>query len=134
MDISALRAKDIMRTDVIKVSTGTRIGELAKLLEKHRISGVPVVDEANKLTGVVSQTDIIRFYAERGSSQSFAVTKVEEIMTGETFALHEETAVTRIAKTMIGQHMHRVIIVDEDFNLTGVVTSMDLVKLVAELG
>lgn len=160
MDIKDLQARDIMRCDVIKVTSGTKLRDLAKLLEERHITGVPVVDSSNKLVGVVSQTDIIRFYANRsrsmkkpapagspvespkapesssvpGETDDFGEETVDEIMTQETFAFNESVSVTKIAKAMTELHMHRAIIVDEDFNLSGVVTTIDMVRLIANLG
>jgi len=156
MMIQTLLARDIMNQDVIKVGPDMKLSALAKLLEERHISGVPVVDAANKLVGVVSQTDIIRFYASKVGRPSpansyfqeslrengktagdaaahFGDNRVEEIMTQETFAFQETVPVTKIAKAMTELHMHRVIIVDEDFNLSGVVSTMDMVRLIANL-
>ena len=155
IDIRKIRAQDVMTKDVIKVPHSMTLHELAKLLREKQITGVPVVDETGKLVGVVSQTDIIRFYAtfqpkkevhpyfkgdeKTGSSEGsvikeavddFGQRAVAEIMTQETFAFEENVTIIEIAKQMLKLHMHRVIIVDEDMNLAGVVTTMDLVRVI----
>jgi len=157
MDIRGLRARDIMKTDVIKAHPDMTIADLARLLQEKHITGVPVVDRTNRLVGVVSQTDIIRFYATyprnskdvhpyfkgdvkdrkleepAAAAADFGDRKVEEIMTQETFAFNEMANVTEIAVEMIRLHMHRVIIVDEDMSLSGVITTMDFVRLISQL-
>src|ERR1700750_803487 len=54
-----MRAEDIMTTDVITVVPETTIQDLAALLANHGVSGVPVVDEANNLIGLVSEGDLL---------------------------------------------------------------------------
>lgn len=51
---------DIMQKDVISVRAGSPVGELARLLDEEGISGVPVLDSAGAVVGVVSRTDVVR--------------------------------------------------------------------------
>ncbi len=60
---------DIMQTDVITVTRGTSIRELVELLSEESVSGVPVLDEARKVVGVVSQTDVVRLAAQGGEGE-----------------------------------------------------------------
>src|SRR5271165_6154065 len=55
----AMRAMDVMTTNVITVAPDTSVQDLAALLVNHGISGVPVVDEANNLIGIVSEGDLL---------------------------------------------------------------------------
>jgi len=59
-----LTVKDIMRTDVVTVTTDTTARYLARLLADEEISGVPVLDSSGSLAGVVSSTDLVRLAAE----------------------------------------------------------------------
>ncbi len=54
-----LKVRDIMQTEVVTVGPGTTVRELADILAKHKISGVPVVDEQRRVLGMVSEADII---------------------------------------------------------------------------
>src|SRR4030067_1103867 len=54
-----LTAKKIITKNVITVKPETSIQDLAALLMKHGISGAPVVDEAGKLVGIVTENDLI---------------------------------------------------------------------------
>ena len=51
--------RDIMTTDVMKVRPDTSVSEIAQLMTEHDISGLPVVDENDKVTGVVTELDMI---------------------------------------------------------------------------
>ena len=54
-----LTAADVMTTAVITVTPETAIHEIAKLLCDHHISGVPVIDDEERLLGIVSEGDLI---------------------------------------------------------------------------
>jgi len=58
--ISKIKVRDIMSKKVVTVPEDYTVEETAEVLLANRISGVPVVDKAGKITGVISQTDIFR--------------------------------------------------------------------------
>lgn len=55
-----MQARDVMRTEVVTVGPQTHVREIAKLLMERRISGVPVVDAAGGVVGIVSEGDLMR--------------------------------------------------------------------------
>src|SRR6516164_8162379 len=55
-----MRAHQIMTKDVITVTPHTSIEKAAKIMLQTRISGLPVVDDAGKLVGIVSESDFLR--------------------------------------------------------------------------
>ena len=55
-----MRAKDIMQRQVVSVLVDTPIKEIAALMLKHNISGLPVVNDFNTVLGVVSEYDLMR--------------------------------------------------------------------------
>src|SRR5690349_10399400 len=55
-----MRAMDVMTRDVITVGPNTKVSEIAALLLRRHISGVPVVDGNGKLVGMVSEGDLVR--------------------------------------------------------------------------
>jgi len=57
--------RDIMRSEVISVPPETSLQELVQLLDAEGISGVPVLDASNRVLGVVSRTDVIRYAARQ---------------------------------------------------------------------
>jgi CBS domain-containing protein len=54
-----MRAMDVMTANVITVDPSTSVLAVAKLLSEHAISGVPVVDAAGRLVGIVSEGDLL---------------------------------------------------------------------------
>jgi CBS domain-containing protein len=151
-----MKAKDIMHRDPIKVGPDMTLKELAQLFIDHGISGAPVVDRAGKLMGVVSQTDLVRrdremksvpevpgYYKSGGQHDEYGrgyqvedpdYTRVADVMTPAVIAAKEETPVEDLAKMMLAKHIHRIIIA-KDGRLTGIVTSMDMLRaLLASAG
>ncbi len=147
-----LTAKDIMTKNVITVKPDTSIEELSALLVKHGISGVPVVDEAGSLYGVVTENDLISrnkrlhiptvvgfldaaIYLE--SSKKFeeelkrlAATKVGDICTRKVVTIEEDTTIVDIATIMAEKGVHLLPVV-RNGKVTGIVGKRDVVKAVA---
>jgi CBS domain-containing protein/anti-sigma regulatory factor (Ser/Thr protein kinase) len=61
-----LTASEVMNRDVITVSANARMSEVREIFRTHRISGVPVVDNRNRLVGIISIEDFISWLAEKG--------------------------------------------------------------------
>jgi CBS domain-containing protein len=146
-------AKDIMSRDVITVHEDTSVKEILQLLLKHKISGVPVVDEKRKPVGVVSEADLLAkmkmpvslhwlyqyaayYYQDKTTDEQFKAqaTKALEIMTREPVYVDSQTPVDRIAVLMIEKNIKRVLVV-EDERLAGIVSRADILKdIVKEKG
>ncbi|MFN2203155.1 MAG: CBS domain-containing protein [Caldilineaceae bacterium] len=58
-----MQISEIMSSPAITVATETRIGEVARLMRENDISGMPVVDERNRLLGVITEHDLIQRHA-----------------------------------------------------------------------
>jgi CBS domain-containing protein len=58
-EIAAMKASEIMTKDVVTVRPDMSVKEIAGLMAQRRISGVPVVDGAGRLVGILSETDLL---------------------------------------------------------------------------
>lgn len=117
-------AKDIMTTTVITVKASTPIKELATLLSKHNISGVPVLDdEGRSVIGVVTEADILK--KPQG-------VRVADIMSKEVVSVGPDTPVEEIAKILAEKGIKRVPVISEG-KLVGIVSRADIVKAFAEM-
>lgn len=146
---STLRVREIMTPDPISVEPSTTARELARILLDNEISGVPVVDELDRVIGVVSRTDILlRFFeGPQGSVPStFIETLAEgldfntdvdpeqlgvvgEFMTPEPVLVSPDEAVGKVAHLMADEGVHRVIITDDEDHLLGIVTTLDVLRV-----
>ncbi len=143
-----LKAKDIMTKDVITIRDEATVEELARLLMEHRISGVPVVNDENKIEGIVTENDLIRknkrlhiptvirlfdAYLMVGSKsmekeiKNMAATTVDEICTRDVVSITEETSLDEIATIMAEQHTHLLPVLS-DGAVVGIVGKADVVR------
>ena len=143
-------AKEIMTKNVISVKPEASIRELAELLLAERISGVPVVDDAGTLCGIVSESDLMRkeiapempdelcilgaviYYnglqEYRDAFRKFAAMTAQEIMTEKVLTVKVNDDVSRVAKLMLDKHIKRLPVMDGD-KLAGIVSRSDIVKM-----
>ncbi len=67
--LSKLHVQEVMTRDPITVTPETGVGETARLMAQKKIGGIPVVDSAGALAGIVTESDIFRLVArEWGAS------------------------------------------------------------------
>ena len=59
MEVFTMQVQEIMTKDVLTVRPQTTVREVAELLVSHKISGLPVVDDAGKLVGIISEGDLM---------------------------------------------------------------------------
>jgi CBS domain-containing protein len=147
-----LTAKDIMTKDVITVTPDTSIEKLASILVQNEISGVPVVDDAGTLFGMVTENDLISrnkrlhiptvvsfldaaIYLE--SSKKFeqevkrmCATRVGDICNRKAVSITEETTIVDIATIMSEKNVHLLPVV-RNAKIVGIVGKRDMVKAVA---
>ncbi|MBI5200146.1 MAG: CBS domain-containing protein [Elusimicrobia bacterium] len=137
-------AHEFMRSDVIAVKDTDAVWDVARLFAEHEISGAPVLNAEGELVGVVSQTDIVRhleevaasftngeFYAdaedERRRPRRPIVT-AGDLMNPEAITADRDTKASSLSRLMLGKRIHRIIIT-EGRKLCGIVTTLDLLKV-----
>jgi CBS domain-containing protein len=146
-----MRAHQIMTRQVITIAPGAPILDAANSMLRHRISGLPVVDDAGRLVGIVSQGDFIRrteigterkhgrwlkFLVGPGRAASDFVhergRKVEEVMTSEPRTVTEDATLEDIVERMERNNVKRLPVMRGD-KLVGIVTRSNLLQAVAGL-
>ena len=149
------RVKDVMNPDIMTVADEMTTDELVRFLTEREISGAPVVDGQGRLIGVVSMTDIGRHLAEPSdfaspASPAFyhdaaddlsledlgqryveerAVT-VRDVMTPAVHQVPATALVAEAARIMVEHHIHRLI-VTRGHEPVGIITSIDLLRVLA---
>jgi CBS domain-containing protein len=113
-------AKEIMTRDVITVKPTLPVRDLAALLIKNQISGVPVANKKGKIVGVVSEADIL---AKKGKM-------VRAIMHAGVVSVGEETPVEKIAQLMSAHKIKRLPVMSNG-KLVGIVSRADIISAMA---
>jgi CBS domain-containing protein len=149
-------AKDIMSPNVVTVTDTLNLREAAKILVEEGISGAPVVDELGNLLGVMSQSDLVEYeltmereltveapfyrrpyddalHPSRGFQiEELPADTVKDVMTPFLITVEEDTSIQEVAARMAKFGIHRLIVVDDDQQIRGIVTSIDVLRWVAE--
>ena len=79
-----MQAKDVMTRDVISIGPDATVLQAARMMFQHHISGLPVVDAAGELVGVLSEGD---FFRRRKPHRAAAVTLARFLMGAGTIAV-----------------------------------------------
>jgi CBS domain-containing protein len=140
-EAGVMHVEQLMSREVVTVTRETTLKEVAALLTKHRISGVPVCDNG-QVVGVVSEQDILwkelglrtghglleRFFDHAyGNDERITAATAGEAMTSPAVTVPPNAYVVRAAKLMIDNHINRLPVVSEG-KLVGIVTRADLVR------
>lgn len=140
-------AKDVMTTQVVTVSPNTLVSEIAELLLENCISAVPVVDEKNRVIGIVSEGDLmrrpesdtemrnrswwLRIYASSpelaGEYSKSHGQRASNVMTKNVTVVDENMPVAEIAQILEEKHIKRVPVV-RNGELVGIVSRANLLR------
>jgi CBS domain-containing protein len=145
--------RDIMTRDIVKVMPDTSVSEIALLMSQHRISGVPVVDEQDRVLGVVTELDMIvrntRFKLPAFFTLLNATIYLEtpahlkerlhhmlgltarEIMSEKVMTVTADASIEDLAELMVGQRANPIPVV-ENGRLVGIVSRSDIVRWMAK--
>jgi CBS-domain-containing membrane protein len=137
----------IMSKEVVTVTADTSLSDAAHLLVTHRISGLPVVDGAGKLIGLITEADFLRAMGlpSHHPSQTVWQTldamlfhrpdvrkpagKVSDLMVRNVVAIGKMSTVHEAVAAMKTHNIKRVLICDDDNHVIGMVTRSNLVRL-----
>ncbi|HEY5628010.1 MAG TPA: CBS domain-containing protein [Candidatus Limnocylindrales bacterium] len=120
---------ELMTAEPVVVPADALLTEAARLLDQHRINGLPVVDASGALVGVLSQTDLLRARATEYLWANWPGLRVKHLMTSPALTIGRDQPVATAARKMERHHVHRLVVVaDEDATRPiGVLSASDLV-------
>jgi CBS domain-containing protein len=115
-----MKAEDVMTTKVITVTEDQTKQQAARLLSRHRISGLLVVNAANVVIGVVTEYDVI---SKEGQT-------VAEIMTRGVISIAPDTDLEDVSHMFVQERIKRLPVLHQG-RLVGIISRADLVREVA---
>jgi CBS domain-containing protein len=145
-------AEDLMTANPVSLRDAATIREAIAFLIDKNISGAPVIDEAGRPVGVLSQHDIVVHdretinYAtpfhevvEPGSAlakhladdfqiENVDQTEVRDLMTPVVFSVRLDTPAPKVIEEMVALKVHRLFVVDDNGVLVGVITALDVLR------
>lgn len=134
---------DLMTHTVLRVRPGTPFKDIARILADHDITAVPVVDDGDRVLGVVSEADLLRRESAQpdpagamnvldtagtGTPEAAAAT-AQGLMTSPAIVARPEWSCVRAARIMDRSRVKRLPVVDETGRLTGIVSRADLLRV-----
>jgi len=128
-----MRVADIMQANVRSINRDSTVAEAIGLMAELHVSGLPVVDDAERVVGVISTTDILQAETEwRGPRRADLIesTPVSELMTPRPLMVAPTASIREVAQQMLYGEVHRLFVEDEG-RMVGVVSQTDLVRSLA---
>lgn len=150
--ISTLRVKDVMSKHVVAVNPSDSLHEALDLICENRVSALPVVDGRGHCVGILTTSDLIELTHELDDelqnlgrvneskpqwlieqlTKALGSERVSEQMTPDVASVRPETPVPEAAAIMLRNRIHHLPVVDENNHLRGIVSTMDILAIVAE--
>ena len=151
-------ARDLMRSDVVTLRPQDTLQTALDQIVENHVSGLPVLDSSGRCVGVISMSDILGFeqrtgesaagentWAERYFNESehrweafglaaFAVEqsgdrRVADLMSEDLVSVTPDTPLESVASMMLEHQIHRILVMDDDQHLCGIISSFDFVRL-----
>ena len=152
-------AADFMQRDVVTVSPDDSLRVALALMTDNHVTGLPVMDGKCRCIGLITSSDILTYEDERADEsregatagffdpesqqwesvpisafglEEFGDVPVKDVMTRDLVWVRRTASLKDVAKRMIDERVHRVLVMDDDFRLYGILSAFDFVRVVAE--
>lgn len=142
-----LLVRDVMTKNVISVRSDADLHDAARSMSEHRISGMPVLDEQQRVIGVISEADILTLVGlKRGHTfkdilrhllgeplQSLkGGAKVGDVMSAPAITIGPDSDIKEAAEILHSRRIKRLPVVDAESRLIGIISRADIVKAMGE--
>ena len=141
---SSVKAGAAMVREVISVTRKTPLVQVAEAMARHGVSGVPVVEEGERVVGVISEKDFLTRMGEQDAKTFMGVVaeclkgkgcvavpirgqNAEDIMTSPAVTVNEETSIMEIANILTEKNINRVPVINQQGRLVGIISRADVV-------
>ena len=145
----SLRVGDVMSENPVRLSAGATMAEAAETLQRHGVSGAPVIDDQGECVGVLTAVDFISqkiAVAGQGAEgvdvenvlvqdkpgepyhvETLSHDVVQNYMSEDVQSISRSATIIEAARGMCAAHIHRIVVLDEANHPVGLVSSLDLV-------
>lgn len=134
---SPLLVQDVMSHPVITIHATDSLGSAAALMAHRGLKRLPVVDEQQRLVGVLSRLDVLRQVAELANEPVLAKAAaaagqtVGEVMSEHVPTVKETDSLPRVVETMLSDETRKVVVTDDAGRAVGLISDSDVVARVA---
>lgn len=134
-----MKVSDLMTSKVETIGMDTILSDVWKIFKQHRFHHLPVVDENQKLIGMISDRDVLFNISPRVESGNATVAEIEvlrkpahQFMSRGPLTVYPNTSATRALRNIIENGVSCLPVVDDESNLLGILTWRDVIKFVLE--
>lgn len=120
--------KEIMHSDIVKLKTEDDLKKALEIINSNKVNGAPVIDENDKLVGIIVKADIYRFLMEEGH---YDTCPVDWVMTKNVVTASKDEGIVEVAARLRENNIVAIPIVDGDV-LEGIVSIEDIVDYMIE--
>jgi len=134
-------ARDVMTPDPLSVDETASLDAAARLLTQSRLKRLPVLDRSGALTGVIARSDILRRLGEDAhlridtpllsSRETGAGGTVRGWMRSSVATVTPDAAFATVLERLVGDPLRRVVVLDEDRHVLGIIIDADLLNWVS---
>ena len=119
-----MRVEEIMSVPVTITKRNNKVTYLKDLLSRKNINAVPVLEEDGTITGIVSSSDVAKCHDENEL--------IQNIMSDRVHIVLKNNRVKDAAAIMVKNNVHHLVVMEEG-NVVGMISSMDIIKVYAEI-
>jgi CBS domain-containing protein len=144
-----IRVKELMAPDVISVHLEDPLNEAVSLMFENRVTAMPVVDKRGRCKGILSTTDLLGLFRTQVRGQvepdeldrftedladanqrdsRLGKRKVADVMTADVLTVSLEDSILNAAREMLSSRVHRLVVVDTQERVIGILSTMDLLE------
>lgn len=121
-------ARTIMNPNPVTIGPEATLIEAIQLLIDRKISGLPVIDEARRLVGMISEKDTMRLFYDDPGEHSF----VRDLMVTDLRAFQADDELSEVCDCLMANTFRRVPILEGD-RLVGLISRADLMPTILDL-
>jgi len=152
-------ASEYMQRDVVTVSPDNSLREALDLMTENHVTGLPVMDDHSRCVGLITSSDILNYEQEHSGEsadgatadffdpesqqwetvplsafglEEFGDVQVCDVMTRDLIWVDRDTPLETVARRMIDERIHRVLVMDYASRLYGILSAYDFVLVAAE--
>lgn len=126
--LRSLRVDDVMNHDVIQVSESSTMDKIAEHLRQHEVSSAPVVDGNGCCVGMISASDFLRRDARIAAGET--ISPADDLVGGHMAkgvqSISRDELMLKAAVIMCATHLHHLPVMNDDQQLVGVISTMDI--------
>jgi CBS domain-containing protein len=154
-----LVAADFMQRDIVTVGPDDTLRDALALMTENHVTGLPVMDDDSRCIGLITSSDILNYEQEQADFsaevdtlqyfdpetqkwetvrmsafglEEFGDVRVSEVMTRDLIWVDRNMSVKSVARRMTDDRVHRVLVMDDRANLYGIISAVDVVRVIAE--